>query len=151
PHEINGVHFAATKERNDDKRRVFISNNADVYRLELGCDGLDSTGWKYTFNPGNLNSALRAGWRTEMELYEDETTVNVRLAIPYRHNTASGDIKIAIFDLDGCTWELIPGSRQTVELANSPLMEATFVHGIEFSPDGRNLFIMHEINNTYPS
>ena len=146
---VKGALFAATKERPDSARWVFVANNQSIYRINLTCTGLESTGWKYQFSNGEIDQ----GWRTEMELYEDTAQNRIRIAVPYQEHSLPYTqkwIRIAIFDLDSASGNLIPGSRQTI-LFDNISQGQTWVHGIEFSPDGKGLYITHKPNSTYPS
>ncbi|MCA1762823.1 MAG: hypothetical protein LC664_07515, partial [Flavobacteriales bacterium] len=43
-HGLHGIHFAATRERYDGSRWVFVSNNQNVFRVDVTCNGLQETG-----------------------------------------------------------------------------------------------------------
>src|SRR5690554_6258108 len=149
---VNGVHFAATKERPDNTRWIFISNNNAIYRVDLTCDTLVNTGWKYEYGVDELDF----GWRSELEIYEDNINKIVRVAVPYRDvaTSQSEDIKVVIFDIDSTTGDVVFGSRKTLGLPNSnhPSFHShRFVHGLEFSPDGKLLYVLHEPSEDLPS
>ncbi len=59
-HGIDGIHFAATRLRADSARWLFVSNNQTVYRINVTCDGLQNTGWKYGLDPANSDEVWRS-------------------------------------------------------------------------------------------
>jgi hypothetical protein len=144
-HGLRGIHFAATRERDDGSRWVYVSNNQFVYRIDLVCDddgdGLEYTGWKRTISPGNTES----GWRNELEVYEDTTLNSVRIAAPYFTASSFSDrIQISVFDVDNVTGNFVPGTQVNIPLSNPPSQTYPYIHGIEFTPDGKGLYILHE-------
>ncbi|NEN22089.1 T9SS type A sorting domain-containing protein [Cryomorpha ignava] len=147
---IKNIHFAATKERPDNTRLIFTNSNQSLYRMHLTCDSLYGSSWSYQFGFSELDE----GNRSELELYEDTANNVIRIAVPYQENTINGYIKVAIFDLDSITGNFVPGSRKTIELPNDNSTGGqlpTWVHGLEFTPDGRGLYISHEININFAS
>ncbi|MFN2429924.1 MAG: hypothetical protein ABR574_07915, partial [Cryomorphaceae bacterium] len=75
-HGLHGVHFAATSENDDGERKIYIANNNTIYRSELTCDGLQTSGWSFDIHSsGHL---LENGWRTELELYEDTANNSIK-------------------------------------------------------------------------
>ncbi len=87
-----------------------------------------------------------------MELYEDTAENIIRFAVPYQSHTSNSKwIKVAIFDIDSASGAVLPGTRQDVELKNSSSGDQSFIHGLEFSPNGKGLYIMHEQNSYYTS
>ncbi len=147
-HGVKGLHFAATKERRDSSRWVYVSSNSDVYRIELQCEGvLTSTGWKHTINTSSSFNNEN-GWRSELELYEDTADNYIRIAAPVQTGSGPDGIKVAIFDVDSMSGNVIPGSSFQISVDPTSL---GYVHGLEFTPDGKGLYIMHETSTAKPS
>ncbi len=147
---IKNIHFAATKERPDNSRLIFTNSNQSLYRMHLTCDSLYGSSWSYQFGFSELDE----GNRSELELYEDTANNVIRIAVPYQENTINGYIKVAIFDLDSITGNFVSGSRKTIELPNDNSTGGqlpTWVHGLEFTPDGKGLYISHQINIHFAS
>lgn len=155
-HAVRGIHFAATKERNDSTRWVFISNNFDVYRVDVTCDGLVNTGFRHRINPlSSSNTALDLGWRSELEIFENVVDSTVTIAVPIMDiftDSVGTDysVAISIFTVDS-TGTVVPNSDILLRLEDISGGGKTFVHGLEFSPDGSKLFFTHEPNTPYPS
>jgi hypothetical protein len=152
-HGVTGTHFAATKEDSLGVRKIYISNNNRIYRVELDCDGLSSTSWVYDVltTPGDL---VESGWRSELELYEDTASNRIKIAHPYYLNdNVNGNVHVMIIEVDSASGNFIPGSRIDIQLGNinGPGSSGAYVHGLEFSPDGKGLYIMHEPNLTLTS
>lgn len=151
-HGVHGVHFAATKERESGDRFVYVSNNQRVWRADLTCDGIVDPNWSYTLHSND--EMVETGWRTELELYEDTADNAIKIAQPYFLNDATnGHIKIAVFEVDSATGNFLTGSRIDIQMENinGPNTAAAYVHGVEFSPDGSILYIMHEPTTNYPA
>lgn len=148
---VDAIHYAATKERENGVRWIFVSNNNYVYRLNLDCDGLKDPDWKYDMIPGNGGSFVESGWRSELELFEDTVNKRIRIAAPHYDANVTPPIgrgNVAIFDIDSTTGNVISGSRFNINFPNQPSsLTPTAVHGLEFSPDGKYLYIIHD---TYP-
>ena len=86
-----------------------------------------------------------------MELYEDTANNVIRFAAPYRDLDEPNDKqKVAIFEVDSASGNFVPGSRQDVVFNNSGTNYTT-VHGLEFSPDGSLLYILHDPNQSLSS
>jgi len=155
-HGVHGVHYAATKQRPGigGRRWVFISNNNDVYRLDLSCQGMIDPNWKFDLLPGN-NSFVENGWRSEMELFEDTANNRYRIATPhFDSNTtpsAPGKINVAVFDVNYTTGAVDPSSRFNINIEDVTSGVFSYVHGLEFSPNGELLYIVHDPTPNYPS
>lgn len=150
-HGVEGVHFAATREFRDSTRWVFIANNNAVFRVDLTCNGLVDPDWKYDLLPGN-DDFVENGWRSEFELFEDTAEERFRFAAPHFDvNAPGGDINVAIFDVDSASGSVIPGSRFNISIENGPENSRSYVHGLEFSPNGKLLYIIHDPTPNYPS
>ncbi|MCA1762821.1 MAG: hypothetical protein LC664_07505, partial [Flavobacteriales bacterium] len=150
-HGLQGVHFASTSENDDGERKIYIANNNTIYRSELTCDGLQTSGWSFDIHSsGHL---LENGWRTELELYEDTANNSIKIAHPYYLSDATnGHIKIVVIEVDSATGDYINGSRLDIQIENiNSSGTPAYVHGIEFTPDGEGLYIMHEPTPNYPS
>jgi hypothetical protein len=80
-HGVHGVHFAATSENPDGERKIYISNNQRVWRVDLDCDGLHDPNWSYDLHANS--DMVENGWRTELELYEDTAHNTIKIAQPF--------------------------------------------------------------------
>ncbi len=150
-HGVKGVHFAATRQFGDSTRWVFVSNNNSVFRFNLDCDGLTGLVWEYELFTG-FDDLVENGWRSEMELFEDTANNVVKVATPYfKQDAILGDIKIATFDIDSITGNVITSSRVDIPFENQTNQSPTYVHGLEFSPNGKLLYIIHDPFPNYPS
>jgi hypothetical protein len=147
-HGVDAIHYAATNLRSDSTRWVFVSNNNYVYRVDLTCDGIRDPDWKYDMIPSNGGSFVENGWRSELELFEDTANNRIRVAAPHYDGSVTsptGRGNVAIFDIDNATGNVISGSRFNINLPNqSGSLVPSFVHGLEFSPNGEYLFIIHD-------
>lgn len=139
---VKGVHIAATKERADGERWIFISTNDKVYRIELDCDGLHGSGWQYDYY--NSIDIQPWGYRSELEIYEDTSSSSIKVAVPFEDPSTSVDrIKVAIFEIDSTSATV---SNEEIVSLGPPVStgDRPFVHGLEFSPNGELLYILHE-------
>lgn len=141
-HGLHGVHFAATRERHDGSRWVFVSNNQYVFRVDVTCDGLVGDGWKHGLSPG----FVELGWRSELELFEDTADNTVRIAAPYDNPSSQQNprIYVSVFDVDDAFGDFIPGSQVNIALQTPASGNPPYVHGLEFSPNGEGLYLTHE-------
>ncbi|MCZ4407694.1 T9SS type A sorting domain-containing protein [Cryomorphaceae bacterium 1068] len=150
-HGVKGVHFAATNEFANGERWVLVSSGHKIFRVHLTCNGLVSYGWNYTIAPG-ADDIVEQGWRSEMELFEDTANNVIRVATPYKQQSlTTGDVKVMVVDLDSITGNVIPGSRVDIEFPDQINAVPSYVHGMEFSPDGSALFFIHDPMPGYPS
>ncbi|HKL02970.1 MAG TPA: T9SS type A sorting domain-containing protein [Cryomorphaceae bacterium] len=146
-HGVQGVHFASTRQRNDGSRWVYIAHNHYVFRVEVTCDGFQNTGWKRELS----NGYVELGWRSELELYEDTADNSVRIAAPYAEVNGPQDrIYVSVFDVDDNLGAYVPGSEVTIALQTLPSGAHPYIHGLEFSPDGKGLYLTHEPAVGYP-
>ncbi len=135
----HGIHFAATKKRKDGSRSVFVSTNYKLYRIEITCEGLSDSGWSHI-----VGGTVSSGYRTELEIHENDTTGHTRIALPYRFNAIVADIWLLLLETDtlGVT---IPSSVQTLNMGQpAPANTEPWIHGVEFSPDGNTVYITHD-------
>src|SRR5690606_9206519 len=124
-------------------------NNTALFRMRLTCDSLFGSSWSYEFGDYEYD----AGYRSELERYEDTGNNVIRIAVPYEEHLPGSNnwIQVALVDLDYNTGNYVPGSRKTLEMPNDVNNAMTFVHGLEFTPDGNGLYVSHAINSNFSS
>ncbi len=140
------MHFAASQELADGSRFVFLGNEGNAFRFKLTSSGLSFNG----FIP-YPNAQAFIDLRAEMELfqYADGT---FRLAAPHG-STFTGNpdpyYTYTIMDLDAAG-NLIPGSEKQVHYLRGGGASGCYLHGAEFSPNGRYLYITHSPSALHP-
>lgn len=128
------LHFAVTPPRPNGERFLYINYwyNGLISRFRITSTGIVYDNYTI-FLP---SSAISAVIRAEMELVQlPGINSHYRLAVPYLSNNI---ITIFVADADFNTGDLIVGSEKL--LALPPQAD---VHGLEFSADGRFLYVAH--------
>lgn len=149
--------IAASKERADKSRFVYISNGVRVYRYIIDQNGLSYDNYYGFFNPSGDATASRGNG--EMELIEVQNPIGneyYRIAVPYEAQSPNGaatSIFTADVDIDG---NVIPSSVKYFNFEHvfghiDGGLQRAFIHGLEFSSDGNILYVMHDINDFHPN
>ena len=143
-----GIHIAATSILQNNTRQIYISNNDMLYRVDLDCTGLLANTWSYDFSVTHDISPY--GWRSEMELYEDGAG-NLHFAIPYEeyNNPAPNESQLWYVSINPITGNVVPNTATNIDLNNTS-GSASYIHGLEFSPDGNLIYIMHDPSTAFP-
>jgi hypothetical protein len=140
------LHFAVSKYRpSTNDYFLFISDAVRIMRITISASGFSS--------PVNIMGTLympfsnnSAGARNEMELVQlpGGATTNYRIALGYGTTPPTGTSKYKIFvgNIDFATGNLI-GSPTVIDLPFISLTVHAFPHGLEFSSDGRFLYVAH--------
>ncbi len=144
PDKQSGVFFGATKLRSDDTRLFFITNGHGLYSFLLSSTGFEYISYfdfnQSIYNPSEVRSEL------EVVLLSNG---NYRVAAPYRANGFSNSnegLFTAEYTPNG---NIIQNTIRTftvqAEIGNSSLN--SHLRGIEFSNDGRYLYVTHTTNS----
>lgn len=139
--------IAATKINNGG-RFVFLENGGRLYRYKLDVNGLIL---ENTYVYSNASMTWDQGIRAEMEIIETLNNANqpvYKIAFAY-HGSGPKNI-VYMAELDITTGSVISGTEEYKEYYESGSQDP-LVHGLEFSPDGKTLYITHEKTALYPS
>jgi len=136
----NKVAMAVTKLRTDNTRLLYISGVSRIFRFKITSSNIEYD---------NLNELLIGSVdknaRTEMEIIE--TSIGYRLAYSYEKSDGAGTaVYVAELNTSGDfmnsnTLELLQGS-------NTPPHD---IKGIEFSPNGDFIYLIHDTTANLPS
>lgn len=140
--------MAATKINNGG-RFVFLDNSGRLYRYKLDANGLIL---ENTYVYSNASMLWTQGIRAEMEIIETLNNANqpvYKIAFAYRSGVGPKSV-VYIAELDINTGDVISGTEEYKEYYESGSQDP-LVHGLEFSPDGKTLYITHEKTTLYPS
>ena len=137
------VFMAASKLRPDNTRLLFISNGSYIYRYLVDGNGINFNSYSYNLPPDGSGINF---FRSEMELYEFDNggVPNYKIAVPYN---GGSEINILLSELDQ-NGSVIPSTANKLSYAFSN--GAANVKGLEFSPNGRYLYIVKSPNSLHP-
>ena len=130
--------IAASKLRSDNTRLLFASNGGRVWRYEISSTGIAFDNYSFSIN-GDPDAV---DMRSEMELYEFSNG-NYRIAVP--HASGNPNTRVFISDLDN-NGDLIPSTDHVLDFP-SISGDHAYIKGMEFSPNGRYLYITHITNS----
>ncbi|HEU0226758.1 MAG TPA: hypothetical protein VFQ86_03410, partial [Arachidicoccus soli] len=153
----SAIFFACSKLRADKTRFVFVSGTKGLYRFKLSASNLQFDNyWSYV--PKYLNHSAGEESRGEMELAEltGQGTTKYRLAVSLKMNLyPSGVSAQSVLCLDlNSSGDVIGDTllRYDYHPNNLPNNQIhPFIHGVEFSPNGKYLYITHCTNQFYPN
>lgn len=153
----NNVHderplIAVTPLRPDDSYFFYLANSHKLFRLRITNAGI---AYEYFLDMDNIDPSVdipnSINDRQEMEVVQ-LANGDYRLGVPIQWidptTIPNGNFTgVYIFDMDGTTGDLIPGTGRTVAYQDftPPLgtSEKVYVQGIEFSPDGSKMYVTH--------
>jgi hypothetical protein len=166
------IHYAASKVRSDGSRFLFVTTNYDliVYQLPStgGINYLKS--WTYeelsdtaaSGSVGNMwDGYQQTGISSELEIYEDVTNNKIKVAMNvftggYTGHTSDGWVALITFPYTYSSSTFKPLTCDAIVLNNcysgDANIEPANVRGIEFSPDGNSVYVVHsptECNANY--
>ena len=130
--------IAASKLRTDNTRLLFASNGGRVWRYEISSTGIAFDNYSFSIN-GDPDAI---DMRSEMELYEFSNG-NYRIAVP--HASGNPNTRVFISDLDN-NGDLIPSTDHVLDFPSISGNHA-YIKGMEFSPNGRYLYLTHITNS----
>ena len=140
--KTKNVTITVSRLRTDNTYFLFATDGANVWRYVISSTGISFD--NYSFNlPLGDPSAI--DMRSEMELYEFSDG-NYRIAVPYASGSPSSKVFISDLDNNG---DLIPSTDHVLNFPSqlSPLAKHAFIKGLEFSPNGRYLYLTHITNS----
>lgn len=140
--------IAATKI-NNGSRFVFLDNSGRLYRYKLDANGLNL---ENTYVYSNASMLWDQGTRTEMELIETLNNANqpvYKIAIAFHASGPKNVVYMAELDIN--TGDVVSGTEEFKSYFRSSTGQDALVHGLEFSPNGKTLYITHEKTTLYPS
>ncbi|MDG1476197.1 MAG: NosD domain-containing protein, partial [Vicingaceae bacterium] len=151
------VFMGATSLRTTDNTRfLFISNGTSLYRYKVTSSGISYDNYSFLLTDA---SSQGLDIRSELEVAEINNNGNItyRLAIPYSRLNGTYPFNLEIIDLDH-SGNIIPLTEQLIEFQVFPFGALTalpHIKGLEFSPNGRYLYITHTSDpgnpdNAYP-
>lgn len=149
-----GCMIAATDERADGSRFLFLSNGYSIFRYRVNTLGLNFDNYSFSLPFPLLNQ--QGSIRSEMEVI-DLFNGGFRVAVPYVYDEEIQPsvfvTKYAVFIADlNNQGELISSSSNLVcfeyTAADDP---RPYIHGLEFSPDGDILYITHNPSSLHPN
>lgn len=150
----SALFFAGTKERSDGSRLVFMSNNDGIYTFKVDLNGFNVINY-ISFGNSDFNSEHV---RSEMEIAE-LSNGNYRIAVPYMPDSPL--IGGNVVDSYLYTADISPTGNVIVNTEiRFPFFEVISTNGddftarprgIEFSEDGRFLYITHTTNSLNPN
>jgi hypothetical protein len=149
PRYVEMVHFAATNERSDGERWIYISTNDKLYRVDLTCDGLEPSGWEKDYATFSTSVQSPSDYRTEMELYEDTVNDVIRFAIPYNdfdNDSTTSNSRLSVFEVDSALGQYVTNSEKILTY-NEPSSDFV-IKGVEFSPNGEYVYILHQTTSS---
>jgi len=138
------VFMGTTTLRADNTRFLFISSGVNVYRYKISSNGISFDNYSFP-----LSAAISAGgeFHSELEIVEinNGSSSKYRIAIPQRTDDAAFYVRIIDLDING---NVISGTEKSIDLIAQPFTDGTpYIKGLEFSPNGKYLYLTH-INNT---
>lgn len=143
--------IAVTDKNVNNERFIYITllNKIAIYKI-------NTSGISYV---GSHNTYFSGKGRCEMEVVEMPNNYRIAYGSRYTYNDQSNPpIKawqtINYFDADKNTGLLIPSTHHYIlypEDNLQPLNNQVFVKGLEFSPDGNDLYITHNYTTLAPS
>ncbi len=156
PQRTSSVFFSASKLRSDNTRFVFVMGVTGLYRFKLSGNNVQFDNF-WSFVPKYFNHKSNGEKRGEMELIEftGQQDTKYRLAISLKMNKQSSTSQaesVLCLDLNTAGNVIKDTLLSYTHHLNLPNNEIhPLIHGIEFSPDGNNLFITHCTNQFYPN
>jgi hypothetical protein len=140
--KTKNVTIAASKLRTDNTYFLFATDGANVWRYIISSTGIAFDNYSFSLPLSQPNAI---DMRSEMELYEFSNG-NYRIAVPYSSGDPSSKVFISDLDNDG---DLIPSTDHVLNFPSqiSPSTKHAFIKGLEFSPNGRYLYLTHITNS----
>lgn len=147
--KLSNVYFAASPLRSGtNDYLIFISDGSGIFRFRLNSTGLVSESAGLDFGPTAFNPSET---RAEMELVR-LSNGNYRIATiyaPYGLTSGGYDVKQAIYSAElNSNGVLISGTVKRFPVYHVP--DYAIISGIEFSQDGRYLYVTHLTNSVQP-
>lgn len=150
------VFIASSKLHSDNSRFVFISNGFGVYKYIINSTGFHWDGDYIPFGTSITNDFFFVNG--EMELFEGGgEKYHYKIAVPYNSSsTVPGqNITSSLFIADlNAQGDVISNSIKYIHLINdnqNPTESRPFFHGVEFSSNGRYLYLTHNVNQFHPN
>ncbi len=153
PGKRSGVFLASSKKRTDGSYKVFISNGDGVFTFTV-----DATGFNFTnlfafpgsaFNPADV--------RGEMDIAE-LSNGNYRIAVPYKngpYSIGSQHVEQRLYTAElNSSGLVIPGTEKifnTLKYNPGGVNQSARYRGVEFSEDGRYLYVTHTVSALDPN
>jgi len=153
PGKSSSVFFAATDERPDGTRLAFVSNGRGFFTLLVSSNGISDVGFTPFIAP-EFNQFLL---RSEMEVVAISDT-EYRIAVPYMTTASVSGTPVNTF-LYTATLNLsgmpVTNSENYIPFYeyNTPagIDLSARLRGVEFSKDGRYLYVTHTTNPLQPA
>lgn len=151
PGKSSSVFFASTEERADGSRLAFVSNGKGFFTFLIAGNGITFQG--FTPFPSPLFNQFSL--RSEMEVVALSNN-QYRIAVPFMTNVIIGPNQVdtylytATLDFSGMP---VVNSENLIPFFynQSSNGDETRLRGVEFSDDGRYLYVSHTTNSLHPN